>query len=184
MLPQKMDCASCLLRPWRRQDKAPLLRYANNRNIWRNLRDRFPHPYLEADADDWLGRVATSAWIDGIYAIDVAGEAVGSIGFERHADVQRHSAEVGYWLAEPFWGRGIATDALRTLTAAALAEADLWRLEAGVFAWNRASMRVLEKAGYLREGVRVLGAIKDGQAVDQVVYAITGNPDIPHVRAD
>jgi RimJ/RimL family protein N-acetyltransferase len=183
MLPQTIECRACLLRPWRAQDKDALLRHANNRNIWRNLRDRFPHPYLASEAEAWLDRVAVPPRPEGIYAIDVAGEAVGSIGVDRHEDVQRHSAEVGYWLAEPFWGRGIVTEALRALTAAALAEADLWRLEAGVFAWNRASMRVLEKAGYLREGVQLRGAFKDGVAVDRVVYAITRDPGLPHVHA-
>jgi RimJ/RimL family protein N-acetyltransferase len=165
------------------EDKPALLRHANNRNLWRNLRDRFPHPYLEADADAWLARVASEPRPEGLYAIDVAGNAVGSVGIERHTDVQRCSAEVGYWLAEAHWGRGIATEAVRAVTAAALAEPDLWRLEAGVFAWNTASMRVLQKAGYMREGIRVRGVIKDGVAIDQVVYAITRDPGLPYVSA-
>jgi RimJ/RimL family protein N-acetyltransferase len=184
MLPQRIECSSCLLRPWQTRDKPALLRHANNRNIWRNLRDRFPHPYLEADADAWLGRVAAQPWPEGIYAIDIAGEAVGSVSVERRPDVQRCSAEVGYWLAEVHWGRGIATEALRAVTAAALAEPDLWRMETGVFAWNKASMRVLQKAGYVREGVQVRGAFKDGAAVDHVMYAITRDPGLLHFSAE
>ena len=183
MFPQRIECSSCLLRSWSAQDRATLLRHANNRNIWRNLRDRFPHPYLEPDADAWLDRVAIAPPPEGIYAIDVAGEAVGSIGIERRTDVQRCSAEVGYWLAEAHWGRGIATEALRAVTAAALAEPDLWRLDATVFAWNTASMRVLEKCGYRREGLLVRGAIKDGVAVDQILYAITREPGLPRISA-
>jgi RimJ/RimL family protein N-acetyltransferase len=183
MLPLRIECRSCLLRSWRMEDKPALLRHADNRNLWRNIHDRFPNPYLEADADAWLGRVAAEPPPEGIYAIDIAGEAVGGVGVERHLDVRRCSAEIGYWLAETCWGRGIATEAVRALTVAALAEPDLWRLEAGVFAWNTASMRVLQKAGYVREGIRVRGAIKDGVAVDQVVYAITRDPGLPHVSA-
>jgi RimJ/RimL family protein N-acetyltransferase len=165
------------------EDKPALLRHANNRNLWRNLRDRFPHPYLAADADAWLSRVAAALPPEGIYAIDIAGEAVGGVGVERHSDVRRCSADIGYWLAETFWGRGIATEAVRAVTAAALAEPGLWRLEAGVFAWNTASMRVLQKAGYVREGIQARAAFKDGVAVDQVLYAITRDPGLPHVSA-
>ena len=101
------------------------------------------------------------------------GEAAGSIGFVVQPDVHRLSAEIGYWLGEAYWGRGIATEALRAVTAFAFEAHGLVRLFAGVFAWNTASMRVLEKAGYVREGVLTQSAIKDGRVIDQVLYAIT-----------
>ncbi|HXE00283.1 MAG TPA: GNAT family N-acetyltransferase [Candidatus Acidoferrum sp.] len=96
------------LRPWRRGDEPSLVRYANNRNIWRNLRDRFPHPYTAADADAWITKAEAEAPVTS-HAIVVDGETVGGVGVDLGTDVRRRSAEIGYWLGEPFWGRGIAT---------------------------------------------------------------------------
>ena len=115
--------------------------------------------------------------------IDVQGQAIGALTIERGQDVARMSAEIGYWLAEPFWGRGLMTGAVRAASEHALAEPDLCRLYAPVFAWNTASMRVLEKAGYEREGILWRSAVKDGKIVDQVVYALTRDPGLPYVRA-
>lgn len=139
-----------LLRDWRPGDEDPLVRYANNRNIWINLHDCFPHPYTLADAEWWIqgpGQASSQTQ----FAIVLDGDAIGGIGFELREDVFRRSAEIGYWLGEPFWGRGIATEALRAVTECALKKFDLCRIEAGVFEENRASMRVLEKAGYVCE---------------------------------
>ena len=110
------------------------------------------------------------------FASAVEGEAAGGVGFVLQPDVHRLSAEIGYWLGEAYWGRGIATEALRAVTAFAFEAHGLVRLFAGVFAWNTASMRVLEKAGYVREGVLTQSAIKDGKIIDQVLYAITRTP--------
>src|SRR5947209_8112228 len=145
LLPPVIECSRCRLRPWAAFDKAALVPYANNRNVSRNLRDAFPFPYTEADADDWLARVAGSAAPPGVYAIEVGGEAAGAIAVERGTDVERLSAEIGYWLGEPFWGRGIVTEAVGRLTELALAEDDIVRTFAPVFAWNAPSMRVLAK---------------------------------------
>ena len=183
MLPDHIDCGPCRLRPWTWGDRAALLRHADNRKVWRNQRDLFPHPYTEADADAWLTRAIAVPAPEGVYAIDVAGEAAGTIAIHRREDIQRCSAEVGYWLGELYWGRGIATAALSALTAAALAEPGLVRLFAPVFAWNPDSMRVLEKAGYRREGVLVRSGIKDGVLIDQVLYAITRDPGGPYAPA-
>lgn len=159
------------------------MRHADNRKVWRNLRDMFPHPYTEAHAEAWLARVATVPAPEGIYAIEVEREAAGTIAIHRRDDVERLSAEVGYWLAEPYWGRGIVTAALRALTAAAFRETDLIRLFAPVFAWNPGSMRVLEKAGYRREAVLAKSAVKDGAVIDQVIYAVTRDPEGPYTPA-
>ena len=159
------------LRPWRREDAASLVRHADNRNVWINLRDTFPHPYTPADARQWLERV-TAIRPATHFAIAVGGDAVGGIGFEPQADVLRRSAEVGFWLGEPFWGRGITTAALVALSAHAFAAADLVRLYACVFEWNPASMRVLEKAGYVREACLRHAVVKDGRIIDQYVYAL------------
>jgi RimJ/RimL family protein N-acetyltransferase len=96
---------------------------------------------------------------------------VGGIGLNLKSDVHRKTAEVGYWLGEAFWGRGIAPAALRALTQYSLKNFDLHRLEAGVFAWNHSSMRVLEKVGYVREATLRKACFKDGELIDLVLYA-------------
>ena len=167
----EIKLSRCTLRGWRRGDEPPLLRYADNRNVWLNLRDRFPHPYTAADAEAWIGIASVESPVAS-FAIVIDDEAIGGIGLSLGTDVFRRSAEVGYWLGEPFWGRGIATEALRAVTEYAWQYFDICRLEAGVFEWNPASMRVLEKVGYLREGRARLGVTKDGRTGDRVLYGL------------
>ena len=161
---------SCEVRSWRTSDADSLLRHANNRNIWLNLRDAFPHPYTKHDARAYI-RSVRDRTPETTFAIAVADEAVGSIGFVLRSDVERVSAEIGYWLAEPFWGRGITTEALMALTRHAINTHGLTRIYALPFAWNLASCRVLEKAGYTLEARLRRSAIKDGQITDQMQYA-------------
>jgi RimJ/RimL family protein N-acetyltransferase len=166
---------SCTVRSWREDDGPSLARHANNRRVWLNLRDRFPHPYTSDDAAHFL------AWVpaqrpETNFAIAVGDEAVGGIGYQIQPDVHRISAEIGFWLGEAYWGRGIMTEALRAVTAHAFHTHNLHRLFAGVFDWNPASMRVLEKAGYTREAVLRKSAIKDGRIIDQALYAIVREP--------
>lgn len=149
--------------------------------MWRNVRDIFPHPYTERDADGWLEFAAADPPPAGIYAIEVDGEAAGAIALERGPDIERFSYEVGYWLGQAFWGRGIVSEALRAVTDAAFGEPGIVRIYAPVFSWNPASMRVLEKAGYRREAVLVRGGVKDGTVVDRVIYAITRDTGLPYV---
>ena len=153
------------------RDRDAIVRHANNRNVWINLRDRFPHPYTDADARRWLDSVVGQK-PETNFAIAVAGEAAGGIGFTVQHDVGRRSAEIGYWLGEEFWGRGIATDALIAVTDYAFSNYDVCRLYAHVFDWNRASARVLEKAGYAFEGRLRKSVTKDGQTIDQLMYAM------------
>jgi RimJ/RimL family protein N-acetyltransferase len=161
----------CTLRPYRRDDEASLVRYANNRNVSRNMRDRFPHPYTAAHAREWTTRVSAQSPTAN-FAIVVSDEVIGGIGLEPGTDVFRRSAEIGYWLGEPFWGRGLATEAVRAATDYAFRTFDICRLEAGVFEWNPASARVLEKAGYTLEGRARLGVFKDGRLGDRLLYAL------------
>ena len=167
----QIDLGEWQIRSFRPGDAAAIAKYANNRRVWLNLRDRFPHPYFREHAEAWITQCLRQA-PETSFAIASAEEAVGGIGLTPQEDVHRHSAEVGYWLGEPFWGRGIATSALRAVTEYAFAEFELVRLYAYVFEWNRASARVLEKAGYTYEGRLRKSAIKDGKSIDQLLYAL------------
>ena len=158
------------IRSWQASDLESLVTHANNRNIWINLRDRFPHPYTTRDGSAFL-RHTREQRPETAFAIAVNGEAVGGIGFQVRGDVERVSAEIGYWLGEPFWGRGITTEALVALTEYAIAAHALTRVYAVPFAGNAASCRVLEKAGYLLEGRLRRSAVKDGVITDQLQYA-------------
>ncbi|MGH7354616.1 MAG: GNAT family N-acetyltransferase [Candidatus Rokuibacteriota bacterium] len=166
----EMRLARCTLRSWREGDAASLARHANNRKVWLNMRDLFPHPYTLDDARGWI---ATGSRAEGLvsWAIVVDGEAIGGIGLVLKSDVDRRTAELGYWLGEAYWGRGIATEALRAVTDWAFAGLDLARLEAGVFEWNPASARVLEKAGYTLEARQPKAVTKDGRTIDRLLYA-------------
>src|SRR6476660_8619365 len=126
------------LRPWMSGDEASLVLQANSRLIWRNLRDAFPHPYTLADANHWI-KIANPTTPITNFAIVVEGAAVGGIGLMLKDDVFRRSAEIGYWLGEEYWGRGIVTEAVRAVTDYAFATFDLCRVYAGVFEWNHAS---------------------------------------------
>jgi len=165
-----LTCPSCVVRPWRHDDLPSLVRHADNRNVWIHLRDRFPHPYREEHGRQFLDHVARTM-PQTVWAIEVAGEAVGGIGIEMLTDVERVSAEVGYWLGEAFWGRSIVTDALKAVTAEAFRRFELTRIFALPFADNPQSVRVLEKAGYVLEGRLRQSAIKDGRIRDQLLYA-------------
>jgi ribosomal-protein-alanine N-acetyltransferase len=164
---------TCDVRSWRTSDAESLLRHANNRNIWLNLRDAFPHPYTKHDARAYI-RSVRERTPETTFAIAVDDEAVGSVGFVLRTDVERVSAEIGYWLAEPYWGRGITTEALAALTKYAIGTHGLTRIYALPFAWNLPSCRVLEKAGYVLEARLRRSAIKDGQITDQMQYAYIG----------
>src|SRR5215211_1589020 len=131
----KIELASCNVRSWEWRDRDAIVRHANNRKVSINLRDRFPHPYITSDARSWL-EIVVGHRLETNFAIDVAGEAVGGIGFSLQPDVARRSAEIGYWLGDEFWGRGIVTEALIAVTDHAFANYDICRLYAHVFEWN------------------------------------------------
>lgn len=161
------------VRSWRWKDCDSIVHHANNRNVWINLRDRFPHPYTLSDAKEWLESVIGRLPETNFAIASINDEAVGGIGFILQQDVAYRSAEIGYWLGEEYWGRGLATDAVRAITDYTFAEYDICRLYAHVFEWNIASTRVLEKAGYLFEGRLKKSVTKDGKSIDQLMYAIT-----------
>jgi RimJ/RimL family protein N-acetyltransferase len=160
----------CRIRSWRPEDAPSLARHADNRQLWLNVRDHFPHPYTLADAQAWVAH-ARGLEPEVQFAIEVGGEAAGGIGLFLQEDVARYSAELGYWLGEAHWGRGIMTSAVRDFTEYAFGAFALCRIYALVFEWNPASRRVLEKAGYTLEGRMRRAAVKDGRVLDQFLYA-------------
>jgi [ribosomal protein S5]-alanine N-acetyltransferase len=167
----RLELTCCIVRSWTNDDAESLQRHANNRNVSIHLRDRFPYPYALENAKTFLRWVASQP-SPTVWAIEAGGEAVGGIGIELHSDIERVSAEIGYWLGEQVWGRGVATEALRAVTAEAFDRYELTRIYAVPFADHRASIRVLEKAGYVKEGVMRQSAIKEGRIRDQALYAI------------
>ena len=166
----KIPLSTCVVRSWTVDDLGSLVEHANNRKIWLNLRDRFPHPYTRRDGREFI-QMTRGQRPETMFAIEVDGEAAGGIGFVQHTDVERVSAEIGYWLGEPFWGRGVVTEALVAVTKYAVDTHHLTRVYALPYARNTASCRVLEKAGYVLEGHLRRSAIKDGEVIDQMQNA-------------
>lgn len=166
----EISCSSCLLRPLVAADATSLARHANDHGVWRNLRDRFPHPYTAADAESYIAHAA-SRDVQTNFGIVVDGEAIGTISLMLGEDVARQTAEVGYWIGRAYWGRGIMVDALRATTRYAFDALSLHRVFAVPFATTERSARVLEKVGYVREGVMRRSAVKEGRILDQLLYA-------------
>ena len=161
----------CVLRDPTLDDAQSLAAYGNNRNVWLNLRDAFPSPYTDEDARSWI-QDALSQAPRRTFVIDVEGEACGGIGLTPGHDIERVSAELGYWLGEPFWGRGIMTEAVKAITKYGFEELALSRIFAVPMSHNSASFRVLEKAGFLREGIMRNAAVKEGRITDMMLYAL------------
>ncbi|MCK9617863.1 MAG: GNAT family N-acetyltransferase [Lentimicrobiaceae bacterium] len=159
------------LRPFTLQDARSLALHANNLKIARNLRDAFPHPYNLEDAEKWIE--TTKYESDNLMlAIEIGGEVVGAVGMHRFKDVYRLKAEIGYWLSEKYWGKGIVTEALSAFVRHIFSTTDLIRIQAEIFEHNKASMRVLEKAGFACEAIHRKAVIKNGKILDEYIYVI------------
>lgn len=161
---------TCTIRPWRLDDIESLVWHADNPNVAQYLRHAFPSPYTLADGEAWLARSAAEERPTN-FAIEVDGAAVGGIGLRLGEDVHRRGAEIGYWLGEAYWGRGIVTEAVGALTRWGIEEFNLVRIDAHVFAPNAGSARVLEKNGYVLEGRLRKRVEKHGEILDALVYA-------------
>ncbi|MBL8910624.1 MAG: GNAT family N-acetyltransferase [Archangium sp.] len=166
-----MEVDGALLRPLRESDVDSITRHANDRDVWRNLRDAFPHPYGPDDARKFLAMQAEPSSTARVFGIDVGGTIVGACGLHPQPDVYARSAEIGYWLGSAFHGRGLMTKVVRAVTEFGFGHEWMERIYASVFEWNPASMRVLEKCGYVREGVLRKSVFKDGQLIDAALYA-------------
>jgi [ribosomal protein S5]-alanine N-acetyltransferase len=166
----ELKLQSCVIRSWSLSDAVAVQRYANNRKIWLNLRDMFPHPYTLDDAHTFLGYV-TNEQPATTFAIAMPSEAIGCIGLQLGRDVHCKTAELGYWLGEPFWGRGIMSEVVKEFTRCAFGMFDLERIYAQPFSNNPASARVLEKAGFDFEGRLRASVFKDNKRLDSLLYA-------------
>jgi len=157
------------LRPWQARDIDSLCQLANNAKVSRFLRDAFPFPYLRQDAELWVqASIDPSPGKD--LAVDFQGQLIGGLGIHPFADVYRHSAEIGYWLGEPFWSQGFGTEAVGGLVRWAFESLPLIRIQAGVFEGNQASMRVLEKAGFMLEAVLKKHVVKEGKLLNEYLW--------------
>lgn len=167
----------CKLREWRLSDAGDLAAALNNEKILNNLRDGLPYPYTQKDAEDYINFILSSAPQDTFaYAIEVDGRAVGSIGAFRQRNIHRRTAELGYYLSEEYWCRGIMTDAVTQLCDKLFAETDILRIYAEPFAHNIGSRRVLEKSGFRLEGILNNNAVKNGRMLDMAMYSRTREP--------
>ena len=163
----------CTIRKWKAEDKTALADALSNRNILDNLRDGLPYPYTEADAAEYITAMLSADPNDAFaYAVLADGKVVGSIGAFRQSNIHARTAELGYYLAEEYWGRGIMTQAVKLLCGKIFDETDILRIFAEPFARNLPSCRVLEKAGFVREGILRENAVKNGKTEDMVMYSL------------
>ena len=159
------------LRPWTFEDTENLVRYANNPNVAKYLTNAFPHPYTIENAHSFIAMVATQNPTS-IFAIDVDGEAVGSIGLHAQSDIMCKNMELGYFLGEPFWGKGIVTAAVQQMVAYGFQHFDITRIYARPYGNNLASQKVLEKAGFILEARIEKNIYKNGEFLDELIYAV------------
>lgn len=178
----KREIGEYIIRDWQIEDAPSIAKYANNRKIWTNLRDAFPHPYRIQDAESFISRIIKTVPTT-VFAIANQFEAIGSIGLMPGKDVHRYTAEMGYWLAEQFWGKGIMTKAVQSLADYAIHDLKMHRVFAEPYATNPASAKVLDKAGFTFEGILRSNVFKDGRVLDQYLYSYIGKkstqPDAP-----
>ncbi len=160
-----------LLRPWSENDLDSLVKYANNFKIAKNLTDKFPHPYTRENGKMFI-KMVTKPEPPTVLAIDIGGEAVGAIGLHPQADIMCKNAELGYWLAEPFWGQGIMTKAVKLMVDYGFKNLDIARIYARPFGPNIGSQKVLEKAGFMLEGRFEKTIFKNGEFLDELFYAV------------
>jgi RimJ/RimL family protein N-acetyltransferase len=155
----------CTVCDWRMEDAPSIVEHANNSNVSRTLRDRFPYPYTIGDAKEFLAR-STSKQPRNIFCIAINGAAIGGIGVHVGEDVHRHVASIGYWLGEEFWGRGVMSEVVPAFVNYCFANLKLYRIYAEAFENNFASARILEKAGFVLEGRLRRNVVKEGQILD------------------
>lgn len=160
-----------IIRAWEEPDIVNLPKHLSNINIWNNCRDRLPFPYTEKDAEDFV-RFATGQTEQSEYCIEINNEAVGNIGFVRGTDIERYNAEIGYWLSEKYWNKGVVTAALKIAIEHYFHHTNVIRLFATIFEHNLASIRVLEKNGFQKTGILHKACFKNDHFVDIHYYEL------------
>ena len=168
----------CKIRKWKLEDKNALAELLNNKKILNNLRDGLPYPYTVKDAEEYITAMLSADKTKNFaFAIVVNEEVVGSIGVFRCDNIHSRTAEMGYYIGEPYWGKGICTNAVQQTCQYIFENTDIIRIFAEPFARNKASCRVLEKAGFQFEGTLRSHALKNGQILDMKMYALIKDID-------
>ena len=163
----------CKIRKWKLTDAGYLAAAISNKKILDNLRDGLPYPYAEQDARDYISAMLSVDENETFaFAITVDGRAVGSIGVFRQGNIHRQTGELGYYIAEEYWGKGLMTEAVKQACQQVFAKRDIIRIYAEPFGYNAASCMVLEKVGFQYEGTLRSNAVKNGQVVDMKMYAL------------
>lgn len=162
----------CAIRKWKLEDAWNLSQMLNNKKILDNLRDGLPYPYTEKDAEEYITAMLSSDQTKTFaFAITVEDKAVGSIGAFRQDNIHSRTAEMGYYIGQPYWGKGLGTSAVKQTCQYLFEKTDIIRIYAEPFACNTASCRVLEKSGFILEGTLRSNAVKNGKILDMKMYA-------------
>jgi RimJ/RimL family protein N-acetyltransferase len=163
----------CKIRKWKLSDAKDLAKALSNRKVQDNLRDGLPYPYLEQDANDYISSMLSANENDTFaFAITLDDKAIGSIGVFRQQNIHRQTAEMGYYVAEEYWGKGFMTEAVKQICEYVFEHSDIIRIYAEPFSCNMGSCRVLEKAGFQYEGTLRSNAIKNGKVMDMKMYSL------------
>lgn len=163
----------CKIRKWKLSDAKELASCISNKKVLDNLRDGLPYPYTEQDGADYISAMLSADETETFaFAITVDGRVAGSIGVFRQGNIHRQTGELGYYLGEEYWGRGIMTEAVKQICNYVFDKSDVIRIYAEPFAHNAASCRVLEKAGFQYEGTLRSNAVKNGRVFDMKMYAL------------
>jgi RimJ/RimL family protein N-acetyltransferase len=168
----KIEFDGIILRKWQASDAERLAEIANNKKIYDNLRDAFPHPYNTDDAKAYISVVGQDNELSKVFAIETDGVIVGSIGAFLKEDVYRKNAEIGYYISEDYWGKGIATKAIKAIAQHIFDNYDVIRIYAEPFARNMGSRKVLEKSGFRLEATLKNNVIKNEVIEDSCIYSI------------
>ncbi len=171
------------IRKWKIEDAKSLAEVLSNKNVLDNLRDGLPFPYTEKDAADYINAMLNSDPNSTFaYAVDVDGTAVGSIGAFRQSNIHFRTAEIGYYLDEKYWGKGVMTKAVNLLCEKIFNKTDILRIYAEPFDYNTGSRRVLEKSGFKLEGIMMNNAVKNGRVLNMAMYALTKEQTVNGIR--
>ena len=171
------------IRKWELSDAADLSAALSNKNIQNNLRDGMPYPYTEQDGIDYISAMLSADENETFaFAITVDGKVIGSIGVFRQTNIHRQTAEMGYYIAEEYWGKGIMTEAVKQTCRFVFLKSDIIRIFAEPFAYNAASCRVLEKAGFQYEGTLRKNAVKNGEVIDMKMYSLLKTENIARME--